>query len=94
MITIKDVEHVARLARLALSDEEKEIFTRQLGDIVGYVELLNEVNTDNVEPMSHSIPMNNVVRDDMAENNYKREELLAVSPYEEDGFIRVPRITE
>lgn len=94
MITIKEVEKVARLARLALSDDEKEMFTKQLSDIVGYVELLSEVNTDDVEPMAHAIPMTNVVRDDIAENNYDREEMLAISPYEEDGFIRVPRITE
>ena len=94
MITIKDVEHVAKLARLAVSEEEKEMFAHQLADIVGYIELLNEVNTDNVKPMSHAIPINNVVRDDIAENNYDREEMLAISPSEEDGFIHVPNIID
>jgi aspartyl-tRNA(Asn)/glutamyl-tRNA(Gln) amidotransferase subunit C len=94
LITIKDVEHVAQLARLAISEEEKELFSRQLGDIVGYIDQLNEVDTENVEPMAHAIPMVNVVRDDVAKNDYDREELLAISPYEENGFISVPRIIE
>lgn len=94
MITLKDVEHVARLARLALTDEEKEMFTRQLADIVSYVNLLNEVDTENVEPMAHAIPMINVLRDDIPDNKYEREEMLAISPYEEDGFIHVPRIID
>lgn len=94
LITIKDVEHVAQLARLALSEEEKDVFSKQLADIVGYINQLNEVNTENVEPMAHAIPMVNIVREDVAENNYDRDELLAISPYEEDGFIRVPKIID
>lgn len=94
LITIKEVEHVARLARLAVSDEEKEMFTRQLADIVDYIHLLNEVDTENVEPMAHAIPMTNVLREDIAENNFDREDMLAISPYEEDGFIRVPKIID
>lgn len=94
MITIKDVEHVAKLARLALSEQEKELFAQQLADIVSYVELLNELETNHVEPMAHAIPMVNVLRDDVVEENYTRDEMLAISPLEEDGFIRVPRITD
>lgn len=94
MITIKDVEHVARLARLALTDDEKELFARQLADIVSYVDLLNELDTKDIEPMAQAIPMTNVMRNDVPENNFKRVDMLAISPYEEDGFIRVPKITE
>lgn len=94
MITIKDVEHVAKLARLALSDAEKELFTQQLADIVDYVNLLNELDTQNIEPMAHAIPMTNVLREDIAENKYNRDEMLAISPLEEDGFIRVPKIAD
>ena len=94
MISIKDVEHVARLARLALTEEEKEMFTRQLAEIVEYVNLLNEVDTDSVEPMAHAVPMENVIRDDVASNKYDRKDMLAVLPYEEDGFIRVPKIID
>lgn len=94
MITIKDVEHVAKLARLNLNEEEKEKFSKQLGDILGYVEQLNEVNTENVEPMAHAFPIKNVLREDKANNFYKKEEMLANAPEEEDGFFKVPRIGE
>lgn len=94
MITIKDVEHVARLARLALSDEEKDTFTKQLDEIVDYFNLLNEVDTENVQPMAHAVPMKNVLRDDEAYQELSRDEMLSISGFEEDGFIRVPRITE
>jgi aspartyl-tRNA(Asn)/glutamyl-tRNA(Gln) amidotransferase subunit C len=94
LITIKDVEHVAKLARLAISEEEKETFTQQLADIVSYINLLNELDTQNIEPMAHSIPMTNITRDDISENIYNKEEMLAICPIEEDGFLRVPRITD
>ena len=94
MITIKDVEHVAKLARLSLTEEEKEKFTKQLGDILNYVEQLNEVNTDNVEPMAHAFPITNVMRDDNAYTEFTREELFANAPEEEDGFFKVPKIVE
>ena len=64
MITIKDVEHVAKLARLELTEEEKEKFTKQLGDVLKHVDAMNEVDTSNVEPMSHAIDFVNVMRDD------------------------------
>jgi len=61
MITIKDVEHVAKLARLELTDDEKEKFTKQLGDVLKHVDAMNEVDTSNVEPMAHAIDFVNVV---------------------------------
>jgi aspartyl-tRNA(Asn)/glutamyl-tRNA(Gln) amidotransferase subunit C len=94
LITIKDVEHVAKLARLAINDKEKEVFTKQLADIVNYFNMLNEVDTENVEPMAHAVPIMNVLREDEVEKKLSREEMLAISPFEEDGFIRVPKITE
>ena len=64
MITIKQVEHVAKLAKLSLDEDEKVKFTDQLGKIISYVELLNEVNTENVEPMTQAVPKINVMRED------------------------------
>ena len=61
MITIKDVEHVAKLARLELTEEEKEKFTKQLGDVLKHVDAMNEVDTSNVEPMAHAIDFVNGV---------------------------------
>ena len=92
MITIKDVEHVAKLARLELSEEEKEKFSKQLGDILKYVEQMNEVDTTGVEPMSHAIPMVNVMREDVVVSENTKEELMANAPLKEGGFFRVPKI--
>ena len=64
MITIKDVEHVAKLARLELTEEEKELYTKQLGDVLKYVEQMNEVDTSNVKPMTQVIDFCNVMRED------------------------------
>ena len=92
MITIKDVEHVAKLARLELTEEEKELYTRQLGDVLKYVDQMNEVDTSNVKPMSHAIDFVNVMREDVVNYDNTKEELLANAPEEENGFFRVPKI--
>ena len=67
MISIKDVEHVAKLARLELTEEEKEKFTKQLGAILEYAQQMNEIDTTGVEPMAHAIPVVNVMREDVPE---------------------------
>ena len=92
MITIKDVEHVAKLARLELTEDEKVKFSKQLGDILKYVEQMNEVDTTNVEPMSHAIPVVNVMREDKVVSEQTKEELMPNAPAKEDGFFRVPKI--
>lgn len=92
MITIKDVEHVAKLARLELSEEEKEKFTRQLGDVLKYVEQMNEVDTANVKPMAHAFDIVNVMREDKVVYEQTKEELMKNAPEEENGFFRVPKI--
>ncbi len=91
-ITVKDVEHVAKLARLELTEEEKEKFTRQLGDVLKYVDQMNEVDTSNVEPLSHPIDFVNVMRDDVVKYEQTEEALMQNAPDEEDGFFRVPKI--
>lgn len=92
MITIKDVEHVAKLARLELSEDEKIKFSKQLGDILKYVEQMNEVDTTDIEPMSHAIPVVNVMREDNVVSEQTKEELMANAPSKEGGFFRVPKI--
>ena len=92
MITIKDVEHVAKLARLELSESEKEMFTHQLGDVLAHVEKMNEVDTTGIEPMPHAIPVYNVMREDVVKYEQTKEEMMANAPFEEDGFFRVPKI--
>lgn len=92
MINKKDVEHVANLARIKLSEDEKEKFTKQLGDIIKYVDQLNEVDTTGVEPMAHPYPLVNVVRDDVPTHKISREELLKNAPEEENSFFKVPKM--
>ena len=92
MISTKDVEHVAKLARLQLTEEETEKYSKQLGEILKYVEQMNEVDTTGVEPMPHAIPVYNVMREDEVKYEQTKEELMANAPYEENGFFRVPKI--
>lgn len=92
MITVKDVEHVAKLARLELTEEEKVKFTSQLGDVLKYVEQMNEVDTSNVEPMAHAIDFVNVMREDEVKYEQTKEELMKNAPDAEDGFFKVPKI--
>ena len=92
MITKKDVEHVAKLARLELTEEEKEKFTYQLGDVLAHVEKMNEVDTTNVEPMNHPIDFVNVTREDVKIYDSTREELMSNAPDIEGEFFKVPKI--
>lgn len=92
MITIKDVEHVAKLARLELTEEEKELYTKQLGDVLKYVDQMNEVDTSNVKPMTQVIDFVNVMREDKVVYEHTKEELMSNAPEEENGFFKVPKI--
>lgn len=94
MITKDQVEHVAKLARLALTEEEKELYTQQLSKILDYIDQLNEVNTEGVEPMTQPIPTVNVMREDVINKQFTREAILKNAPHEEYGFFRVPKIGE
>ena len=93
MISIEDVKHVANLARLELTEEELNKFSKQLGDILKYVEQMNEVDTTGIEPMPHPIPVVNVMREDVVTYNQTKEELMKNAPEEEDGFFKVPKIS-
>lgn len=92
MISTDDVKHVAKLARLELTDEEINKYSKQLGDILKYVEQMNEVDTTGIEPMPHAIPVYNVMREDEVKYEQTKEELMKNAPFEEDGFFRVPKI--
>ena len=94
MIERKDVEHVARLARLALTDAELEKMREQLNGILAYIEKLNALQTEGVEPTSHAVPMVNVMRDDAPGPCLPQDEALANAPDRAGEFFRVPRIIE
>jgi aspartyl-tRNA(Asn)/glutamyl-tRNA(Gln) amidotransferase subunit C len=95
-ITKKDVEYVARLARLELSPEEKEKFAGQLESILSYIDKLNTLDTKNIQPTSHAISLNNVWREDeLAQcTESAREMLLSNAPEREDDFFKVKKVIE
>jgi aspartyl-tRNA(Asn)/glutamyl-tRNA(Gln) amidotransferase subunit C len=93
-IELADVEHVARLARLALTGEEKERMREQLDRILGYIDKLRELDVTGVEPTSHAIPVLNVMRLDEMRPGLPAAEMLANAPDRHDDFFRVPRILE
>ncbi len=91
-INRQEVEHVALLARLHLSDKEIEQFTGQLDAILTYVDKLNELDTRDVEPTSHVVKVGNVIRKDRVRESLPIEETLANAPDPDKGFFKVPRI--
>ncbi len=93
-ITLAQVEHVARLARLELRPEEKERMRRELDGILAYIDKLRALDTTGVEPTSHAVPMTNVMRDDAPRPSLPREEMLANAPEPRGDFFRVPKIIE
>ena len=93
-LTKEEVEHVAKLARLAVSEEEKEAMSRQLSEILTYVGKLNELDTSKVEPTSHVLDLSNVVRDDVVRDSLSAAEALANAPDREGDHFRVPKIIE
>lgn len=83
------VEKIAQLARLKINEEEKEIFARQLADILQYAQRLNELPTHGVKPLSHVLPVRNVFREDTVRPSLPREEVLG-----EEEYFRVPQVLE
>ncbi len=88
------VEHIAKLARLSVSEEEKELFGPQLNGILSYMEKLNELDTKDVGPTSHVLSLSNVMRDDIPGNSIPKEDALMNAPDHTDKFYRVPKIIE
>jgi aspartyl-tRNA(Asn)/glutamyl-tRNA(Gln) amidotransferase subunit C len=93
-ITRDDVAHLARLARLALGDDELQHFSGQLDVILAAVARVGEVAAQDIPPTSHSLPLTNVYRDDDVTPSLPPEDVLAAAPAAEDGRFRVPRILD
>jgi aspartyl-tRNA(Asn)/glutamyl-tRNA(Gln) amidotransferase subunit C len=93
-ISLADVEHVARLARLELAPEDKERMRRELDNILAYIDKLSALDVSNVEPTAHAVPLTNVMRDDELIPSLPRDEMLANAPDRTGDFFRVPRIIE
>lgn len=88
------IEHLSRLARLSLSEDEKRLFSGQIDNILTYMEKLNELDTNRIEPTSHVIAIMNVTREDVGKDSLVREDALANAPDHNDRFYRVPKIIE
>jgi len=91
-VTIKDVEHVASLAQLSFSEEEKEKLVRELNEILAYMDELNTLDTTNVEPLSQVIELSNVFREDIPKPCLTREEALKNAPAKNEKFFKVPKV--
>jgi len=91
-VTLNDLEKIAQLARLTLKEDEKEKFLDQVNQILKYVEKLNEVDTEGIEPLSHSMDLVNVMRDDKEKPSLPQKEALANAPLKNDKFFRVPKV--
>jgi aspartyl-tRNA(Asn)/glutamyl-tRNA(Gln) amidotransferase subunit C len=94
VIGVKEVEHVAKLARLALTEDEKTLYAQQLGKIMDYFDQLQTVDTTGIEPLAHPLPITNVMREDEVVAPPGREVLLRNAPDKERGYFRVPKIGE
>jgi len=92
IITKKEVEYVARLAKLEFNEEEKEEFTSQLNSILDYFKKLNELDTESVEPTAYVISMPNLLNEDKVEPSLPQDEVLSNAGYIKKGYFKVPKI--
>ena len=90
-ITDATIEYVAALAKLDLTDEEKERAKVDLGNIIGYVDTMNRLDTTGIEPMSHVFPVQNVFREDVVTNGDESEKIVKNAPGEKDNMFMVPK---
>lgn len=89
-ISIDQVKYVANLARLAITEDEADKFTKQLDAIITFAEQLNELDTENVEPTYHVLDMKNILREDISQKGLPQDEVLKNAPKHQDGQVKVP----
>jgi aspartyl-tRNA(Asn)/glutamyl-tRNA(Gln) amidotransferase subunit C len=93
-LSLEQVEHIAELARLTLSDEEKALYQEQLSAILEYFEKLQELDTEAIPPTATVLPLRSVMREDESQPPAPREDILANAPVAEDGCFEVPAVLE
>ena len=91
-VTKKDVEKIAELAKLKFSEEELESFTPQMNEILAYMDKLNELDTENVEPLSHPVEQTNVFREDKLKPSITTEDALKNAPAKDEHYFKVPKV--
>jgi aspartyl-tRNA(Asn)/glutamyl-tRNA(Gln) amidotransferase subunit C len=92
MVTKNDVDKIAQLARLEFPESEKEKLTEKFNEILKMMDKLNELDTTNVEPLTHILPLQNVFREDDVKESYPREEILKNAPSATEEFFKVPKV--
>ncbi len=93
-IGLKEIEYIANLSRIALTDEEKRIFKKQLTHILDYIKKLNKLDTDAVKPMAYATDIKNVFRKEELTPSLPRQEIINLSPSNVNGFFKVPKVIE
>ncbi len=93
-IKSNEIEYIAGLSRIMLSDKEKMVFKDQLADILDYVEKLRKLNTDTVGPMAHASNLKNVFREDKLTPSLPRQDIIDISPASVNGYFKVPKVIE
>ncbi len=93
-ISIEEVQHIAKLAKLTFTEQELQRFTKELNKILEYVEKLNELDTSDVEPLSHTTDIHNVMRSDEVQSSLPVEKALANAPSREGNFFKVPKVVK
>ena len=93
-ITDADVRHVAKLSRLKLTDEQIADHTKQLGRVLDYIDKLNELDVEGVEPMAHALDLSNVLREDVPTEPLSVEKALATAPDSDPPFFKVPKVLD
>ena len=91
-ISREEVEHIAKLARLQLTDEEIQRFQVELGKIIEYFDQLKKLDTENVPPMTHAVPIENVLREGKVESSLSVEEALQNAPEKKNSYFQVPKV--
>ncbi len=92
MISRKDLEHIGWLARIELSEEDKDKYTPKLNSVLDYFGELDKADTEGVQPIYHVLPVNNVFREDSPTKSLSQEEALSNAPRKQDGFFKAPRM--
>ncbi len=93
-ISEETVRHIATLSRLKLGEDEVALFAKDLGSILGYMDQLNEVSVEGVEPTAHAVAVSNVLREDVVRESLSQAEALANAPASESGFFKVPKVLD
>ncbi len=91
---IKDIEYIAKLAKIKLNSELIEILSQDLKKILEYIDILKELDTQNIPPTTHAIENKNVFRDDVIKPSLDKEEILKIAPKRKEDFFKVPKVIE